>query len=734
MKWQYGVLFFISAALFLMPNLLWGNLYIAGGDDGRLYYIFPLEYLKNFSLNILSNNGLGGNMGYFPVSYSAPTLLVLALFKYLFPLWNTQLLAYGMIVSLGFVFFYKFLQEWIPAKNAYMFWSGITVSLLYVLSPYVGRTYFQHQLISIFSIMVVPGCLYLFVVGVKRKSSVYVIASSLFYSLFSSTVYSLPWMLPVVFTLIPLFLYFTRGNQGYIWKALAIFVCVTLLSNMYWIIHYITPLVYQTGESLATKTFQPPEVIKQNNDTIAALTRLNSPVYQMISYLRTSWSAREGPTVFQSIGVLYIFFILLAGAVMRPVQKSLRRLFIIAVIGLLLAMLFITPSFGEWNLMLFQLLNTYVPFFGMFRNMYDKFALAMAFHYAFTLYVALSIFGKINISNIYRYIGLVLVVLVMGIRAFPYIAPAYRDADYSTRISGTFNQDFMDLTEYLKSHPTSSRYVWLPMTYPGYVFVSDAKGVNHFYSGISPLQFLAKASDMAGYYGIQTPIDPLFNGTFFELLKKGEYDAIGRILREQNIGYVIVNHEQLPQEALIFLDAYDFMTLQGEEYKKAILGEKIRNFGTRYSIYTLNKKYALPTVFSAPDIEKSSSQIVPVEFQKLQDNSYEVNLKGASHAAELVFLEPYHSLWNIYVAHAGESRRYDADHKAAYRFGNAWHIDPAAIAAKFPDMVRKSGDNAYDIDFEIRFLPERYTVPALIVSIGSMITAAVFVGKHIWEK
>jgi hypothetical protein len=717
-----------------MPSLFWGDLYIVGGDDSRLYYIFPFEYLRNFAFNVIGGNTLGGNMGYFPVSYPAPILLVLTVLKHVFPMWNTQLLAYGIILSFGFLFFYKFLLEWVPAKNTYTFASGIVASLLYIWSPYVTRTFYQHQLISIFSVIAVPGFLYLFVAGVKRKNIGYVMASSLLYSLLSSTVYSLPWMLPVVFTLIPLFVYFARQHRDYVWKALAIFVVVTVLSNMYWIIHYVVPLLYQTGESLTSKTFLSQEFIKQNNDTIAALTRLNAPVYQIISFLRTSWSSREGPTLLQSIGVVYIFFILLAGTVIRKVAKSFRRLFIVAVIGLLVAMLFVTPSFGEWNLLLFQLLNRYVPFFGMFRNMYDKFSLAMAFNYAFTLYVALVLLGNVRFPRVFRFVSIAAIAIVLSVTSLPYVSPRYNDSVYSTRISGELNKDFWDMVAYLREHPTSSRYLWLPMTYPGYIYMSDSAGENHFYSGISPLQFLSRSSDLAGYYGIQTPLNPDLNGVFFDLLKLGEFDAAARILKSQNIGYVIVNHEVLPAEARVFLDAYDFMTFQGEQYRDTILGEKIRDFGSRYSLYTLNKKYALPTVFATLDITRPQQQATLVTFEKLSDNAYSVGLKEASGASQLVLLEPYSGLWSIYLARGDKRIRYETIHEAVYNFGNAWHVDPAHIASRFPDMVHESSDGAYDIDFEIRFLPERYTIPALALSVLTMVAAGFYSAKRIWAR
>src|SRR3989344_16881 len=88
--WQPYALCVIAIALFLIPNLFWGNLYIVGGDDARLYYLYPLEYLKNFSFNVMSGNTLGGNLGYMPVSYSAPNIAFLAVLKYLFPFVHTQ--------------------------------------------------------------------------------------------------------------------------------------------------------------------------------------------------------------------------------------------------------------------------------------------------------------------------------------------------------------------------------------------------------------------------------------------------------------------------------------------------------------------------------------------------------------------------------------------------------------------------------------------------------------------
>lgn len=732
-QWRLIVLLTVALGLFLMPNLLWGKLYMVGGDDGRFYYLFPFEYLKNFSFHIMSNNTLGGNMGYLAVSYSAPILLVLSIIKFLFPFLNTQFVAYGCIFALGFIFFYKFLQEWIVSKTTYTFWAAVFASVLYVLSPYVTRTYFQHQLIPIFIIMVLPASLYLFIAGVKRKNISFIAGSAIVYSFFSSTVYSFPWFLSVLFTLLPLFIYFTRIHRTYIWRALGIFLLLSALFNVYWIIHFLIPIIYHTGASLPSSILKSTTFIKQNNDLIAALVHLNSPVYQMISYLRTSWTEREGATVVESLGIAYMFVILSAGIVLKKATRSTRKLYVVAVSGLLFTMLFFTPSFGEWNLHMFQWLNNNVPLFGMFRNMYDKFSLAMSFQYAFVVYIALAVLEESRVLKFFRYIIVIILFTVLGVMAYPYIVPNISDGGYSTRISGNLNTDFMNMMTYLKNHPTSYRYVWLPMTYPGYIYISDATLTNHYYAGISPVQVLSGSSDLAGYYGIQTSLDPFLNGKVLALLNDKDYIAVAKILRSQNIGYVIVNHEKLPTTALAFLDQYDFMSSQGVAYSNIILGRKIQDFGTRYSLYTFNYTYRLPTAYTTDQIPPESDKVVPVNFQKLPGNTYVIRLSNIRSATSLAVSEPYSPLWEVSVVSGTLAHVLNVPHTSILQYGNVWTINPSLLDKIYPTMLTRHQDGSYDITLRVQFFPEQFVLSGIIISVISMVGSIIYIGIRRYE-
>lgn len=649
--WQTFLLLGIALGLFLIPNLLWGNLYILGGDDSRLYYLYPLEYLKNFSFKVISNNTLGGNLGYFPVSFSAPTVVFLYLLKLFLPFANTQLLAYGAILAFGFVFFYKLLRELVPGKSPWHFFSAIAASLFYILSPYITRTFYQHQIISIFLLMVVPGSLYFFVAGLKRKRMALVVASALLYSVFSSTVFSLPWFLPAVFVLIPFFLLLLRQHGIFLWKSIGVFVGVTVLCNFYWMIHMIIPVIFRSGEVPLTSSLASPSFKMQNADLIYALSFLNTPTSQMVNYLRTSWDARQGIGIAESFGAVYVLVVLFAGALLVKVKKETRTLFIVSVFVLLLAMMFVTPNFGQWNIAAFQFFNAHIPFFGMFRNMYDKFALAMAFGYAFAFFMALIVIGEAKIR--YRWLIPGVAVLFALWAASPYIRPSYNDEQYSMRVSGSMNKEFVELMDYVRNMDTSSRFLWLPMTFPGYVYIADEENTNHYYVGLSPMQLLSQKSDIAGFYGIQTASNPELNWKILELLRSESHSEIAGILAGQNIGYIILNNEVLPQEGRTTLNGFEFMDLQTDEFFEAILGEKIRDFGSRYSLHTINDKYYLPTVSGADS------------FRKLPDGSYEVVVGNAP--VELVLREPYNRFWKI--------DDFAPPMPTDDGFGNQWQID-----------------------------------------------------------
>lgn len=709
--WKKITVFTVALFLFFMPNLLWGHLYVVGGDDGRLYYIFPIQYLLHQAFHVISGNALGGNLGYFPVSYPAPLYLVFGLLRAILPHLQIQFVVYGLIFSLAFFFFYQLLLELLPSTSPYSFLGAVVASLSYILSTYVGKTFFQSQLISLFLLMVVPACLYLFLVGLRKKKFAYIIASALFYTLFSATVYSAPWFLPTIGTLIPLCVLIARKHGVYFWKALGVWVLVFTGTNMYWIVHYIIPVVYKTGAPPVATQIISASFIAQNHDLIEALANLNSPVSQIAGALRTGWGQRLGISLVESFGIVYMLCILAAGVLMQKAKKDTRILYLVSVTGLVLSMMFVTPNFGQWNVQVFEFFNDHVPLFGMFRNMYDKFALSMAFNFALSLYVSFKIFEESGVKRLVRYSALIIVGVFIVSNAWSYIRPQYNDASYSTRISGQMNSDFISLTNYIKSMSTTSRFVWLPMTFPGYVYISDNTSSNHFYTGISPIEFLTDKTDMAGFYGLQTPSNPNLNWQILDMLKNHLFTSVGYIFGSQNIGYVIVNHDHLPLPAYNVLNDYDFMRYQNDVYANEILGTKIHDFGSKYSLYTLNTKFYVPTIYLSKKLGDVPAVDKKVSFRSIADNTYDVTITGLTSPESLVFLEPYNGLWKVRIIKGNVS--IPSAPTLAYNYGTAWAIRPL-----------QSKDQT--IELQIYFLPDTFITPSIIVSVVAGVISVLF--------
>lgn len=229
------------------------------------------------------------------------------------------------------------------------------------------------------------------------------------------------------------------------------------------------------------------------------------------------------------------------------------------------------------------------------------------------------------------------------------------------------------------------------------MYISDATLPNHYYIGVSPLQIFAKASDLAGFYGLQTPGDPQLNWTVLTLLQQKKYTEVGNIFKRLNVGYVIVNNEPLPPGGPFVLEQFDFVKSQTEEYKQIILGKKIQDFGTRYSLYAINPEFSSPTVLVDDK---------PVSFRKNADNSYNIGPLAVSQNAHLVLMEPYSRLWALTPPQGTSS--------LAYGYGNSWLLDAKKLGPR-------------EVTIHAEFWPNNLIVPSIVFSVVCALLAVIYI-------
>ena len=102
-------MFLLITVLILVISAL-NPTYYLGGDDTRLYFMYPELFLNNFVLNIGTSSGLSILGSYLPpLAISSFTLLMMVL-KKLVPFFNLQSLLYSANIFLALLFFYKLIN------------------------------------------------------------------------------------------------------------------------------------------------------------------------------------------------------------------------------------------------------------------------------------------------------------------------------------------------------------------------------------------------------------------------------------------------------------------------------------------------------------------------------------------------------------------------------------------------------------------------------------------------
>jgi len=714
------LLFIICILLFISPFLIWGNSYIVGGDDTRLYYVFPLQFLENYAFNIISDNTLAGAMtGYASVSYFAPVFFTIWIFK-IIPYLSTQMILYGLNLVVGFLFCFKLIKLWTnDDKNKY-FVSNIIASTFYVTSIYLVRTVYTNQLLSLYLVSVLPLTLYLFIKGLRQRNIVFVLLSVLAFSLFSSTINTLPWSAAMLIVLLPFLFYeFWMHRKQFIYYA-GIFVGLFFLLNFYWIFHLIYPYFHHGGLPSLFQYYSSSNFINDNIRIITGVAGLYSPINIIFTHMDTQFVTNFSVlTIFQ---IIFFVCILLAGFLVSKNKNEKKTIYYLSLLSFLLSWFFFSPNIGAYGTKVFLFFSNNIPFFTMFRNMYDKFALPLSFSYAIAFGVSLQIILE-YIRN--KWIANVLITFIISILIITSIANGIflqRQINPLSTFSGEFNSDFTQMSLYLQNLNNASRIAWIPLNSPTYVSIEDGKYPGHFYSGLSPLRELANMSDYTGRFSFITQTDLFLGDKLFNLINEAKYSQAGELLQQRNTKFIIVDHQLPPTYLQSFYFGGDNLPIlknQGSKFQKIILGSKIKDFGSRYSLYNINPQFENDKLFLADNFKNFPKTYNNLSYKRLNSYSYDISISHLKNSEKLIFLDPYYKDWTLHLMTPnGSTEEYENGENAlVFGYANGWTIDPEKIISNYnSNYYTRNTDGSINLSFRLYFDIQKYTYIAYIIS------------------
>lgn len=709
------ILVIISFCIAAVSIVAMQNLYSFGGDDTRLYYLYPLEMIKNFSSHIITNNTLGAIPSYQPQSMWTPMLLFIYLGKILLPIINTQALFFSLNLILGFIGMYAFLGIWIHEKR--FVYIRILSALSYVYSPFLIKSVYVHQLLSMYLVWVTPTILYFFIQSILTKNISLVFAAAIVYSIGSGTILSVPWFGATIFICMPLAAYLLYRSPRRVILHSCIFLASLCVLNLHWIFHMAYSLLSNKAFGSWIQHSISTQIVTENVGMINALSRLNPPYHQLASYLRSSWTERYTMVWSQSYGIISFITVLLGGVFVSQANIQKKKIFVVSLCVLVISLLFITPNFGEWNIQLFVLFNNHIPLFSMFRNMYDKFGPGTAFSYAFALALSLSILQD-SIRKSYVRLLSGLLCIFIAISAYGLYQKLYTDRQQNG-LSGKFNSDFAELVSYLKSRSDDGRYIWLPLNFPSYVVIEDEKKSGHYYYGTSPIQMVSNTADVTGFLSFATTQDPQLNATLIALFKEKKYEDILSIFQRLNIRYVIVNNDRIPQWGAAHFNELGERDFQTKEFITELLGKKIHSFGTRYDLYEINPQYLSHTLYITTSTESGANEKTPLAYTKVSEGRYVIRMPSVQGSQTIHFQESFNPLWTVST---DKERIHISDHKPDIGFGNAWTLSVS------------SDDTITDALLYIVFKPIVFDPFVRGISILGYIGMALYIMYSVWKK
>ncbi len=702
----------VSVALIAITLCAMGNTYSLGGDDTRLYYAYPLEMIANYASHIVTNNTLGSIPSYNPQEVWIPMLAVFSLGKFLLPFVNTQNLFFALNLVFGFLGMYLFLGFWVKGReHVYL---KIISSLAYIYSPFLIKSVYVHQLLSMYLVSVIPLFLYLCITAVQQKKIFRIFAAAIVYSVFSGTILTVPWFGAMIFVCVPLFLYVATTSIKTVLLYSGILLFSISLLNIHWLFHIVYSVVFNKSLGSFVGHAVTTQIVSENVGMIQALSRLNPPYHQIASYLRSSWSERYTMMWSQSYGIINFILVLLGGVFIGQAPVSKKRIYLIASTMLIIALLFVTPSFGVWNIQLFVSLNNTIPFFSMFRNMYDKFGPVTGFAYAFGLAMSLSILSGVLNRVSYRVLLICLTVFV-ALSGSGLYRTLHQDR-VSNGLSGEFNTDFQDLVGYLRQEKDDGRYLWLPLNFPSYVVIEDRKHAGHYYYGTSPIQMLTNKGDITGFLSFANAHDPGLNQTMVTLFREKRYKDIIKIFQMLNIRYILVNRDTIPKWGMAHFNEIGERDFQTKEFESTLLGEKIRSFGKRYDLYRIHTDFLSSTFSLSTSSDTGQESVLAVPSIRGTEGVYTITMPPVS--GKLVFKEVYSHLWRLF---SDDPRIKITNHTRANGFGNSWDLNFTPSSDSKPVMAT------------VQFIPTRYVVLSRGISILTYILMTTYI-LHAWWK
>ena len=603
---HYFILANLLIIIFLLalPYFLFEGKFFLGGDDTRLFYVYPKEYLLNtqfFSWTNLSS--VGWNFSY---QSFLPFVIVWTVLSEIIK--SKIILGYfsfSLTLILGLIFFQRLMRELIIENKDDYRLEVFAGSLFFVFSPIIINNHFLNPLIPIWLIGLIPALCFYFLRFLKTVKYLNVLKGVMFTTIFSFGSHNIPWalgfLIPILLSLILCSILFRKQDIFVFVKRFMIFFGIILLSQLFWLFGFLMTVLVSSENSITAKVLSENFVSEfartvNGTSTGTIIYPLLNLFHRQIAFdyqwnLKIIYSLFYDKTYFLNTTYIIVLFLGILNFKKNTNQWE-RKTFVLLLVAFLLSLYFFTVNIGPLKDLFIQFGN--IPGFVIFRNAYDKFALGYALIYSVLITYCLVVIRRKykSVNKVYLFISLIFL-LVTVINIIPIkriiVSPLWTTKNIYKNI--TIPKEYFDFMKSIKNtvSPTNN-ILSIPYGLSLYTVIKDVD-TNNVYVGVSPVIIFSGVNDISGYLSFNyVPEASVVDKSIINR----DYDVLNNILYTHNINYIFLT-KNIPEEVRnSFIFVQDVLKAQDREFVSGITDKKIiRSSKGNYELYTAKKMNSL---------------------------------------------------------------------------------------------------------------------------------------------
>lgn len=674
-----------------------------GGDDSRLYFYDPVNYLKTTVLYAVSPIGMNNESPfYFFLPFNILLINFLSIVKSPY-LIITLFNSFKLVVS--FLSMYAIARELLiihtsKERTLFIELSSIFVGLFYIFHPFMQNSAWDKAL-SIHAQIFLNPLMFYFLLKFFLTQRMLFLLMALLISFTFSTNFS--WnAAPRFFAFYPLAVLYIVSFTLLVKKKNIAFGKLLAALFLFFAIHafHLLPLFL----SLVEKTGQ---AYQRATESAGSFNAGLAYFLEVARHTRLSQNLLGFPLHMENFKHFeFLFFFIptipIVGLILNK-QKMLKKaialnfplLFLFFLFTVYLTTAKITNLGFEFYKSLFNF-----PVFAMFRNYNGQFFFVYFFFLSLLIgqalfYILIALKSTKQRIGVYTYITvLILASAVPFIRGDMINLIWNKGEKVEFKIPIKMDPTYEKFLAYIRDNPVDGKYLSLPLTESSYDVLRGTQG--GVYLGPSIISQIGGRSDFNGYQ-VMFP----FSETFLELSKAKEYEAIETLLAMLNIKYIFYNSDDtyqyfphLPYEHvrkyLLDHDSYN-------EFLGNLAITKKQSFGNLYHLYEVSNDVYLPHIYIPKrtaffdrkkyivninnvdyttnafwkGIEKEEKRFVFLEERELSDmhiervpkitvqkvnpTRYVISVAGARDHFMLVFSNAFHPRWKLFLANDKEA-------------------------------------------------------------------------------